>query len=231
MKEKRKVTYYVSGAAVLFFMALLAPLRQVGNSEGFISVLDALLHLPQEILQESTVEDALSACGTQWMYTLMPMIASIVSASLVYEEIKSKFYMWEEFRKGRYRYVYSRFLYSAVSGAVMVVAGLMLYAVFVYFIFPINAGYEEVAISFGESVLHSSKFILYVALYGMAMSVFASFLVCLYQNLYVDLSLVFIAAYILREIAMKEIILFPLLLVAGLAILYGVMWRIREGHI
>lgn len=231
MRVKKKIPYYIFSVAALYVMALLGPLRQIGNREGFISVLDAIVHLPRATLLESTVEEAFRVCGTQWMYTLMPVAASIASASFIYEELKSKFYMGAEFRRGRYRYVYSRFLYSAASGAATVAVGFMVYGVLVYCIFPINAVDDETMISLWESVLHSLGSILYPAMYGMAMSVLATFLVYLYPNLYVDLSFLFIVAYVLRETAMNENILFPFFLIVGMAILYGVMWNVRGERI
>lgn len=43
-----------------------------------------------------------------------------------------------ELRRGRYRYVYSRFLRAAVSGALMAFAAVFAYAVFVCMLFPLN---------------------------------------------------------------------------------------------
>lgn len=233
MKVRKKIPYYILGVAAVVVLSLLGPLRQMGD--GSISVLTGIVRLSRATLQESTAETAFRAYASPWMYTLMPIVASLPSVSFIYEELKSRFYRETEFRKGRNRYVYSRFLYSAVSGAVTVTVGLAVYALVVCCIFPVNPvgieiiGYTEISI--WELVLYLSSRILYVAVYGMAMSVLASFLVYVYPNLYVDLSLLFIAAYMLSERAMMETLIFPLILLVVMAMLYGFMWRVRSEHI
>lgn len=231
LKFKKKVFYYILSVLAMFILALLGPLRYVGNGDKIISVLNGIVRLSKETLQESTTATAFRACTSQWMYTLMPVLASIPSTSYIYDELKSRFYMGVMLRKGRYRYVYSNFFYAAVSGAATVSAGLIVYAVLVYCLFPINPtgieiiGYTEITI--WESVLNVLKIILCMALYGMSMSVFASFLVYLLPNLYVDLSILFIAVYMLREIVMRENIIIPVVIVIGTAILYLTMCRTR----
>ena len=207
MKVRKKIPYYILGVAAVVVLSLLGPLRQMGD--GSISVLTGIVRLSRATLQESTAETAFRAYASPWMYTLMPIVASLPSVSFIYEELKSRFYRETEFRKGRNRYVYSRFLYSAVGIEII--------------------GYTEISI--WELVLYLSSRILYVAVYGMAMSVLASFLVYVYPNLYVDLSLLFIAAYMLSERAMMETLIFPLILLVVMAMLYGFMWRVRSEHI
>lgn len=234
MKAKKKIPYYILGAAALVFLALLGGLRTKVDGSS-ISVITGVMRLPREALQQIEAESAFRAGATLWLYTLLPVVVSIPSASYIYEELKSGFYMGTEFRKGRYRYIYSRFLYSAVSGALTVVAGLSAYALFVCCVFPVNpvgidiGGYIGINVwQLGWRIL---AVILYMAAYGMVMSALASFLVYVYPNLYVDLSLVFIVSYILRETAMKENFVLPLSLISALAIVYGIMWRVRSEHI
>ena len=115
----------------------------------------------------------------------------------------------------------------------MVAAGLAVYAAAVCIIFPVNAAGSDAGVEMDTAkfVICMLAEILYLAAYGMAMSVFASFMVYLYQNLYVDLSMLFIAAYLLRETAMRGNFAFPLLLTGILAVLYGVMWKFRSERI
>ena len=136
MKVRKKIPYYILGVAAVVVLSLLGPLRQMGD--GSISVLTGIVRLSRATLQESTAETAFRAYASPWMYTLMPIVASLPSVSFIYEELKSRFYRETEFRKGRNRYVYSRFLYSAVSGAVTVTVGLAVYALVVCCIFPVN---------------------------------------------------------------------------------------------
>ena len=233
MKVKKILPYYILGASALVFLALLGGLRTKDDGSS-ISVITGVMRLPKEALQQIEAESAFRAGATLWLYTLLPVVVSIPSASYIYEELKSRFYMGAEFRKGRYRYIYSRFLFSAMSGALTVVMGLSAYALFVCYVFPVNpvidiGGYIEINVwQLGWRIL---AVILYMAAYGMAMSALASLLVYVYPNLYVDLSLVFIASYIFRETAMKENFVLPLCWISILAIAYGIMWKVRSEHV
>ena len=196
-------------------------------------MLTGIMRLPRKTLGEFTVDKVFSACTSQWMYTLMPLAVSIPSAAFIHDELKSRFYMGAELRMGKYRYIYSRYLYSAVSGAAMVLSGLILYAAMVACIFPWGVADAEAGMEAGTDGIFLFIFLimLYMALYGMAMSVMASFLVYLYPNLYVNLSLLFILSYILRWTAMREHMLLPVIMIAGMAVLYGLMWRVRSEKI
>lgn len=235
MKVRKKLPYYLIGALAVFALSLIGPLRAIGEKRESISVIRAVIRLSRETLWESTAQQAFDASFSAWMYALMPIVAAIPSASYIYEEVTSRFYMGVELRKGRYSYVYSRFLYSAVSGIVTVSAGLAAYAVFVCRVFPLNpvgdaaVGYE--AVSRAGLAGYILLKILYIGLYGMAMSVLASFLVYLYSNLYVDLSILFIASYLLRRTAMEGKFIFPLAVMAVMAALYGIMWKIKSERI
>lgn len=236
MKVRKKLLYYLIGVLAVFALSLIGPLRAIGERRESISVIRAVIRLSRETLWESTAQQAFDACFSVWLYALMPIAAAIPSVSYIYEEITSRFYMGVELRKGKYSYVYSRFLYSAVSGIVTVFAGVAAYAVFVCCMFPLNpvsgaavAGYETVSET-GLAGYILLK-ILYIGLYGMAMSVMASFLVYLYSNLYVDLSILFIVSYLLRCTAMEGRFIFPLTVMAVMAVLYGVMWKIRSERI
>ncbi len=232
MKVKKKMPYYILGIVAIFVLFLLGPLYHK-DGDGSVSVITGILRLPREALRGFAARDVFLAGRTSWMYTLLPVVAAIPSASYIYEELKSRFYMGVQMRKGKYRYVYSGFLYSAVSGGAAVAVGLAVYAAAVCMIFPVNpaGGDAGVEMNTAQFVICMLAKILYLAAYGMAMSAFASFMVYLYQNLYVDLSILFIAAYLLRETAMRENFAFPLFLTGILAVLYGVMWKFRSERI
>lgn len=226
MKVKKKLLYYLLGIAAIVFLALEGPMRMLDNG-GSISPLDAILHLSENARQQISVTDAFESGLSMWQYTIMPVAASLASSSFIYEEIKSKMYMGTEFRKGKYGFVYSRFLYSAVSGGVTVALGMLLFVCIIAGFFPLFSVDEEV-LGTGEVIQGILGSISYVSLYGMAMSAAASFLVYLYSELYVNLSILFILGYLFRGIAMEGKFWFPLVLLGALGAGYGVMWKVRS---
>lgn len=236
MRTRKKIVYYVLGVLAIFSILILGGLRAIGDRDRVVSVIWSIVHLPKEILWESSSWNAFDAGFSIWLYTLVPLVCVIPSVSDIYGEITSRFYMGVELRRGRYRYIYSRFLYSAVSGALTAAAGILVYAAFVCMVFPLNPvnadaiwGYEQITTA--ALAYHILLKVLYVGLYGMAMSVIASFFVFLYPNLYVDLSALFVVSNVLRSTAGEEKILFPLAMTVGMSALYAVMWKGRNERI
>lgn len=233
---RKKIPYYILAVISFLVLAMCSPLRVVGQDKEMISVISAIVRLPKKVLFESSVSDALSASLTRWMYTLFPIAVSVPSASYIYEEIKSRVYMSVEMRKGKYRYIYSRFIYSAVSAAITVSVGFAAYAIVVYCVFPLNTvsdseifGLAHVGV--WDSVWFTLKIILQLSLYAMAMSTFLTFIIYLYPNLYVDMSLMYIAAHMLRDITMDGNLTVPLVILTITAALYGIMWKFRSERI
>ena len=167
------------------------------------------------------------------MYLLLPIAAAAPSSSYLYEEITSRFCMALEMRMGRYRYVYTGFLYSAISGGVVVALGLVSYFLLMGCIFQPSPGYAYGVAAGGMGGMAGAALamlprILHMSLYGMAMSLLSSFFVYVYPKLYFDLSILFLVSYLLREAAMKEAFLLPASMIGALAALYGMVWRIRS---
>lgn len=235
MRTRKKILYYLLGALVIFLILLFGQLRIVGDRNRAVSVIWSIVNLPKDMLWQSSSTDAFDAGFSLWLYTLVPLVCAIPSVSDLYGELTSRFYMVVEMRWGKYGYVYSRFLRAAVSGALVAAAAAFSYAVFVCGVFPLNPdgitvwGYEEITLS--GLACHIMQKICYVAAYGMAMSVLASFFVFLYPNLYVDLSALFVVSNLLRRMAGEEKIWFPVVMITGLAVLYAVMWKWRSEKI
>lgn len=228
MRVRKKMPYYVIGIAALVLLSMLGPLCVLGG-ERSVSVLAALWEFPPEMLQECRLEDACNACGTSWMYLLLPIVVAAPSSSYLYEEIASRFCMGVEMRMGRRRYVCQGFLYSAASGGATVALGLISYFLLMACIFRPSPGYAYGAAGGLAGVaLSMLPRLFYMSLYGMAMSLLCSFFVYLYPKLYFDLSVLFVVSYLLREAAMEERLLLPVSMAVALAILYGAMWRIKS---
>lgn len=231
---KKNIKYYLIAIIAFFVLAICSPYRMLGLNAETISVIEGLIKLPKEILFESTIEDVFSTCQSQWMYVLLPIIASIPSAFYIHNEIKSKFFLNVEFRKGKYKYIYSRFLFSAISAGVIVIASAFVYAVLVCSVFPVNSIqdiYGEETNTIFQCFVWMLGNTLQMSLYAMAMSVVVSFLLYLYNNLCVSMSLLYIIAHLLRTISAKEYMIVSVILFSSMLALYGIMWKYRREYI
>lgn len=232
MRIRKKLLYYLLGILVILVVLVFGPLRVVGDRERPVSVLWSIVHLSKDLLWQSSSMDAFDAGFSPWFYTLLPLVCAVPSVADLHGELASRFYMAVELRRGKYRYVYSRFLRASASGALMAAAAVFFYAVFVCILFPLNPvgitiwGCEE--ITAGGQACHIWWKLFYVAMYGMTMSVLASFFVFLYPNLYVDLSALFVVSNLARHTAGLGELWFPLVMLAGLAVFYALMWKWRS---
>lgn len=236
MYVRKKALYYILGILAILSLASMGSLCYLDNDES-LSVAAALRSLPREQLRTFSSKQAFNACATSWMYVLLAVIAAMPSASCVYEELASRFYMAVEQRMGKYRYVYSRLLYAAASGGALSAAGLGAYALAVSCIFPLNPIFPGGQVAYGEGVMTAAAFllflgsrILYMASYGMAMSMLAAFLVFLYPDLYTGLGALFILGYLLKEVAMMDAMLLPWSMAAALAAASGILWKAKGGR-
>ncbi len=228
MKVRKKLFYYIICIAAIAIICLLSGLFIINDSE--CSVIEAILFLPRQKLGDSDIESAFGACYHGWLYMLMPVVVSAPSASYIYEEIKSRFYVNVWGRMGKYRYLYSRYIYSALSGAAAACIGVLLYTAVISCFFGINPtkeiiGYEDKTLT--ELILRLGNNILYISLYGGVMSLLASFIILIYNNLYFSLSMVFIISYMLRECFVSVNFIYPAAGGIMFLALYSVMWRFR----
>lgn len=228
---RKKIIYYILGIVAIIAICMLGSLKIINGVE--FSVWTGIWKLPKEVLNTCTIQNAFDAGVSGWIYILMPLIVSIPSASCIMDEIQSKFYLYIEGRKGKGKYVYSRFFRNIVSAGSISFLGIGIYTLIIVLIFPINPIYTEVeTVGLMEMSVHMLigyvfvKFI-YILLYSIAISLFASLLVLIYQNLYFDLSIVFILNYIFKDFFMKNKILYPVVIIAVMFILYHIVWKIR----
>lgn len=233
MKVRKKLLYYIISIAAITVLSFFGGLYMDWDRD--YSVIEAILFLAKEKLDTIDIQWAFEACYTSWLYLLLPVVVSAPSVSYLYDEIKSRFYMNIWGRRGKYRYLYSRYLYSLISGMATAFLGMLAYTLIISFFFGINPAivtiedYRENTLY--EVVLYLAQNILYISLYGGAMSLLASFVLFIYNNLYFSLSIVFIISYLLRSWFVSINFIYPLSGICMFLVLYAVMWRFRSERV
>ena len=228
---RKKILYYILGIAAIVVICMLSPLKIINGVE--FSVWSAIWKLPKDILNTCTVQDAFNSGLSNWIYILMPLIASIPSASYIMDEIQSKFYLYIEGRKGKDKYVRSKFFQSIISSGSIALFGLGIYLIIIILVFPINPIYKNIeVIGLSEiSVYMLIKYIIVnlitILLYVISISLLVSLLVLIYQNLYFDLSVIFISNDILKDFVMQKNGIYYIVFIIIMFILYQSVWKIR----
>lgn len=230
--HRKKIFIYVIGIAAVVIVCLLEPFILIGKEQ--YSVLGSIVRLSREERQHYTVIDAIRHGISGWAYILVPIIASIPQASCVNDKITSRFCLFAESRQGRMQYAFTDLLWNLISSSITSLIGFGIYALICDTFFPTNPdmsqiqiiGYEE--ISFTSQFLYITNKFLYMTLYCIAISLVTSFLVMIYQNLYFDLSVIFILNYMLRRLFMRDLIYIPLIIIGITALMYGPIEKLRS---
>ncbi|GEM_PF-5275809 len=229
MKVRKKILYYILSAIAVALTCSFGPLFDDGD--GMVSVIGAIVTCSKDRLSEYTIFRAFNSGMTGTIDMLLPVCCAVPSASYIYDEIKSGMFPYIHMRRGRYRYIYSAYAYSAISGAATVMAGLITYIIFLSFFFHFGAGGAAEPEGMSAIITQTGFVVINKMMYGAAMAVCASFLIYMYANLYFVLSVLFIISYAARDIFYVSNISYFIATLAVMAVLYGIMWRYRSERI
>ncbi len=228
---RKKIIFYVLGIVAIVVICMQGSYKIISGIT--FSVWDVICKLSGDELNACSIQGAFDSGVSGWIYILMPLIASIPSASCIMDEIQSKFYLYIEGRKGRKRYISSRFFYNIMSAGSITFFGLGIYTIIIALIFPLNPVYKNIEVigSVEMSVWMLVEYIAatfaYMLLYAISVSLFVSLLVLIFQNLYFDLSVGFILNYMLKDFFMQGNIIYLIVIIAVMFVLYRSVWKIR----
>ena len=228
----KKKVYFIFGILVMLCICFFSTLTDMSDNNYMIW--EAIGKLSKQERIHYSIWDAFSTGAvSMWMYILFPIVASIPSASAIADEIQSKYYLYIEERKGKKKYLYAKYFQNFASAGIIVFAAMAVFILILCIFFPLNHVYSGITIIGEENYtvwgLGKDLFlqVLYMTVYGIAVSIFVSLITLLYQNLYFVLSVAFILNYILRDLFMKNQIIYPCAMIVILFLLYRVVWKVR----
>lgn len=227
---KNQWLYYMTGVVSLLFLQIFASsLNDPVLGNNIISVADLFIKYNGEYNSEYMLGSIVNACNSEWLYTLSAVIVGIPAVSFVYEQIKNGSLRMYEERSGKVGYICSQIAYCILSTVIITVIASGLYV----FIAACNFNLVAEGVTFiGEQPSVSQVAIaainntFYMSLYGIMMSIMMVFIMYIYNDLLFDISLIFIIAYKLRDIAMEQNYILPL---TGILILIPaliIMWKV-----
>lgn len=228
---RKKILYYILGIVAIVAICMLAPFKVINGTE--FSVWGVIWKLPEEIINTCTIEDAFTSGISKWIYILMPLIASIPCASCIMDEIQSNFYLYIEGRKGKKRYVRSKFIQNIISSGGIALLGIGIYIIIIALIFPVNPIYKNIdttglaPMSVGGLTQYLIASMIHLLLYTISISLFVSLLVLIYQNLYFDLSVVFILNDFVKDFVIQKNAIYYIVFIIIMFIIYQIVWKIR----
>lgn len=217
IRLKKKFIYYVLIILALFFMCLRGDLLV---EEGVVySVLDVIKGLPGG--RSIDAATAFRSGVTWWVYLLLPVVC-IPFASYLSEERKSGYYLFEKERQGTVRYLLVKSVFAFTSSALILFVVIAAYAAVVYYNFDsaLSGGWMV----FGRQVL--AKYA-YVQVYAFMLSCMAGLFVYVYNDMYVDISLVLVLNYIFKDIFIKDRLSYPAAALLLTLVLYVVIKKTR----
>ena len=197
------------------------------------SVFNVIWELPQSAFQNYGVKEVFDIGTTGWLYILIPVV-SVPFASYFSDERKSKFYLYLKGRQGTLHYLCSRCLYALCSSAAVLFAAIGSYILLISFYFDLNPNHDGATIVGGVETVsvqglcfHIAGKLLYLLVYSTAMSLVTAFLIYLYNDLFVNLSLVFLLNYLLKNQFFQDKMLYPIAVLLILVVVYATVRKVR----
>lgn len=227
----KKKVYFFASAAVAALICLLGGILIV-NGKNY-SVFNVIWELPQSAFQNYGVKEVFDIGTTGWLYILIPVV-SVPFASYFSDERKSKFYLYLKGRQGTLHYLCSRCLYALCSSAAVLFAAIGSYILLISFYFDLNPNHDGATIVGGVETVsvqglcfHIAGKLLYLLVYSTAMSLVTAFLIYLYNDLFVNLSLVFLLNYLLKNQFFQDKMLYPIAVLLILGVVYATVRKVR----
>lgn len=228
MSIRKNIPYYFLAIFGIIFLSLIGDLALVGRGDKVISVLKAVMRLPTSALKNFSSASAFHSHESWMVAEFLPLIVSVTSAVQVYSEKKSRFDQFYQIRSGRRRFYIKRLTGAALSGLLITGTAIFLYAAWCAWVFPLNASVDsDMTYTWSAYVQEVTQEGICLSLYGMAMSALTSAFVMIFPNLYVCLSLLFLLSYILRNAALDQNYLVPVIIMSAAVIVYGINWKVR----
>lgn len=192
--------YFVLAAFAIILTAFSGGISGMGDES--YSIFEVVFNHLEDIRVQTTWLDAFNAALGGWMIMLLPVAASIPVVPLYCSEIKSRSYHQHIIRIGFNRYVNSHFVAAFISGFMVVVCAMGMFAFIMCLIFPsvhdfsnyLIIGYPET--DRGEMVKEVLTELLKFGIIGGLLNVFSTAFVAFTQNIYTILSLVFLINYL-----------------------------------
>lgn len=228
---RKKKVYFFASAAVAALICLLGGILIVDGKN--YSVFNVIWELPQSAFQNYGVKEVFDIGTTGWLYILVPVV-SVPFASYFSDERKSKFYLYLKGRQGTLHYLCSRCLYALCSSAAVLFAAIGSYILLISFYFDLNPNHDGAAIVGGVETVsvqglcfHIAGKMLYLLVYSTAMSLVTAFLIYLYNDLFVNLSLAFLLNYLLKNLFFQNKMLYPIAVLLILVVVYATVRKVR----
>ncbi|MEY8235241.1 hypothetical protein AALA36_05845 [Lachnospiraceae bacterium 66-29] len=228
---RKKKVYFFASAAVVALICLLGGILIVDGKN--YSVFNVIWELPQSAFQNYGVKEVFDIGTTGWLYILVPVV-SVPFASYFSDERKSKFYLYLKGRQGTLHYLCSRCLYALCSSAAVLFAAIGSYILLISFYFDLNPNHDGAAIVGGVETVsvqglcfHIAGKMLYLLVYSTAMSLVTAFLIYLYNDLFVNLSLAFLLNYLLKNLFFQNKMLYPIAVLLILVVVYATVRKVR----
>ncbi len=231
LKNKISFVYFILGTAAIVAGCFSGGFTSLEGKT--LSVLDVLIQKDEWILMSNTWLDAFNAGLYGWLFLLVRCIAAAPTIPLFCSEVSSRYYHFIITRIGLRKYIRNTTITAYVCAFLMVVAGLVLYAVIVGSFFPAVHDFGDIEVEglvelgTGEMILEAGKGMLKMALTGGFFATLACMIAGICQNIYIILCLPFLLNYLFQNVLLQTGYIMPVILTLLVYILEREVWYKR----
>lgn len=216
--EVKKNTFSLTFLASVLCIALMCFTSGIYvdiDSERTYSVLECLLKFDYSFIKNDYSFAAITvfskALSSRYMLMFIPVLSSLSFLINSESGFKSTYFRYEIYRTSKLKMIASRFLSGLINGGLVIFAGLLLFGLFVFVIFPDINSYEideelkKILIQ-DKSIVSAARMLVGGIVYGMFSAVLPIIVFELIRNIYVSVSISFMIIY-LYDILLDKIIL------------------------
>lgn len=210
--------FYVSVAFTILLLAL-SSIYSTDNYDNY-SAIRVLMEYDRDFMLNDTRLCSYSVVRNStggWFSMFIPIISAFAFVPIICDEYDSGSVRFNIFRSSKLRYHISKFIIGSISGGLAVLAGFIVYTVFVYSVFPDISQYSPENQSFFEqSIKNSFPHIfeygyipllllksLEIFIYGFVSSALAVLFTSFIRNKYLVMCIPFFVKYVVTQTCTK----------------------------
>lgn len=210
--------FYVSVAFTILLLAL-SSIYSTGNYDSY-SAIRVLMEYDRDFMLNDTRLCSYSVVRNStggWFSMFIPIISAFAFVPIICDEYDSGSVRFNIFRSSKLRYHISKFIIGSISGGLAVLAGFIVYTVFVYSVFPDISQYSPENQSFFEQNIKNSfphifeyGYIpllllksLEIFIYGFVSSALAVLFTSFIRNKYLVMCIPFFVKYVVTQTCTK----------------------------
>lgn len=232
MKNRVRGLWLFVGMVVLMGICFVADIIIIDDKDT--SVLSVLMFHSNVIKQCTCFQVFSHGMACSWFYLILPMMIALPTVVYICDENTTGFNQQIVTRIGKRRYFHQSLITVLISAVLVVLGGLGLFGTFCGIVFPVEADYGNMVVSwiepdYSKILLEILYNVVRLLVYVAVLAMISYIMTCISSNKYVVITTVFLMNYLFYEkICMETLALLLVIIVLYMlaAKLFKERWKL-----